>query len=301
MTDEPHLDPEAMGIPSGSTRVFAVLGNPVAHSLSPRMQNAALRALALDGVYVALTCGPDDLPGLLLGLARAGGGGNVTLPHKERAARTVEVPSPEVIRTGACNTFWMEGGRVHGDNTDVVGVRQSLQGLRGDGAAGARVLLLGGGGAARAAAVALLDEGAERVVVRNRTPERAVALARALEDRRAVASTGGPEPGERWDLVVNATSLGLAPDDPLPLDPRPESMGAILDLVYGRRSTPLVEVARSRGIPALDGAEMLLQQGMAAFRHWWGQPAPEDVMRVALGRPAAAGPTSGGPATEGPP
>lgn len=290
MTGEPPAGPDGIRVPSGTTRVFAILGHPVAHSLSPRMQNAAFRALDLDAVYVALACGPGDLPGLLLGLARAGGGGNVTLPHKELAARTVEVPSSEVVRTGACNTFWMEGGRVHGDNTDVVGVRRSVQDLLAGRGEGAWVLLLGGGGAARAAAVALLDEGAERVVIRNRTPERAVALARTMADGRVVASPGGPEPGERWDLVVNATSLGLGPEDPLPLDPRPESMGAVLDLVYGPRSTPLVELARSRGIPALDGAEMLLQQGMAAFRTWWGRPAPEEPMRAALGRPSPGGP-----------
>jgi shikimate dehydrogenase len=272
--------------PTGSTRVLALLGQPVSHSLSPRMQNAALRALGLDGVYVALACATRELPGLLLGLARAGGGGNVTLPHKELAARTVEEPSPEVLRTGACNTFWMDGGVVRGDNTDVVGVRRSVQALLPGGGAGLRVLLLGAGGTARAAAVALLEEGAERVMVRNRTPDRGEALVHALDDARLVLAAGAPESGEHWDLVVNATSLGLAAGDPLAVEPRPESMGALLDLVYRAPATSLVELARSRGIPALDGAEMLLQQGMAAFRHWWGRPAPEGPMRAALGRPA---------------
>lgn len=274
---------------SGTTRVFAVLGRPVSHSLSPRMQNAAIEAMGLDAVYVALRSGEADLPGLLLGLARAGGGGNVTLPHKELAARTVEAPSEGVVRTGACNTFWLEEGVVRGENTDIAGVKHSARLLLGGDAAGARVLLLGAGGAARAAAVALLDEGVGEVSVHNRTPERAAALVVALGDPRLVALTEAPGATEPWELVVNATRLGLAPGDPLPWEPDPELVGAVLDLVYGTPSTPLVERARQRGVPALDGGEMLLRQGMEAFRHWWQRPAPEAVMRSALGLPALPG------------
>lgn len=283
-------------VPSGLTRVFAVLGRPVGHSLSPRMQNAGLRHLGLDGIYVALEASDADLPGLLLGLARAGGGGNVTLPHKERAARTVEAPSERVVRTGACNTFWLEDGVVRGDNTDVAGVRRSVQRLLGGSAQGARVLLLGAGGAARAAAVALREEGADRVEILNRTADRAVELARALDDPGLVPLRFPPGPDDRWDLVVNATRLGLSQADPLAIEPRARMMGAILDLVYAPGSTTLVERARSLGIPALDGTEMLLQQGMEAFRLWWGVPAPELPMREALRGGAEEGP--GGAASQ---
>ena len=107
---------------SARTRVLTLLGDPVAHSASPELQNAAFEASGVDGVYVAVRCGPEDLAGFMRGLAKAGGGGNVTIPHKEKAATFLDVRSEAVRRTGACNTFWGdEAGRVHGDNTDVEG------------------------------------------------------------------------------------------------------------------------------------------------------------------------------------
>ena len=113
----------------GSTRVFAILGDPVAHSLSPAMQNAAFRVSGLKAVYVPLRCAADDLPGLLRALSRAGGGGNVTVPHKEAAARAVDRCEPAADRLGACNTFWGEDGACVGDNTDVAGVLAALDDL----------------------------------------------------------------------------------------------------------------------------------------------------------------------------
>jgi len=133
------------------TRLFALLGDPVGHSLSPRFQNAALAALDLDGVYVALRAHAAELPGLLRGVALAGGGGNVTLPHKALAAQVVDRTTPAVERTGACNTFWAEDGMVWGDNTDVAGVAAAVRLVLGGPPAGARALLLGAGGAASAA------------------------------------------------------------------------------------------------------------------------------------------------------
>ncbi|MYK68366.1 MAG: hypothetical protein F4020_02005, partial [Gammaproteobacteria bacterium] len=111
----------AMTIPAppAGTRVFAILGNPVAHSLSPAIQNAALRAAGLDGRYVAIACQPEDVAPVMRTLARAGGGGNVTVPHKRRAAAALDDAAAAVGRTGACNTFWGEGARIRGDNTDV--------------------------------------------------------------------------------------------------------------------------------------------------------------------------------------
>ena len=118
----------------GSTRVFAILGDPVAHSLSPAMQNAAFRVLGLQAAYVPSRCTPDDLPGLLRALSRAGGGGNVTVPHKEPAARRGRSSQPAAERLGACNTFWGEDGASVGDNTDVAG--RARRARRPGGAAG---------------------------------------------------------------------------------------------------------------------------------------------------------------------
>ena len=133
-------------MPSALTRVFALLGDPVAHSLSPILQNAAIKRARVDATYVALRCGPHHLPGLLQGLARAGGGGNVTIPHKGTAAATVDAPSRRVRATGACNTFWLRRGRVHGENTDVPAFGEALKQVIAD-VRGSRVLIVGAGGA----------------------------------------------------------------------------------------------------------------------------------------------------------
>jgi shikimate dehydrogenase len=273
--------------PTAATRLFALLGDPVSHSLSPKFQNAAFRALGLDAVYVALRCTAGDVPGLLRGIARAGGGGNVTVPHKAVAAATVDWPSGAVQRTGACNAFWLEDGAVYGDNTDVAGVREAVRALLGRSPAGARVLLLGAGGAASAAVCALADMGAEQIVIANRTVERAEALAerfRAPGVRIDVAGSVDALAGDRFDLAINSTSLGLKPGDALPLDPKAPGpvVGAALDLVYAAGETRWVHAMRARGLPAADGKEMLIQQGAAAFRRWWGMDPPLDVMRAAM-------------------
>lgn len=267
------------------TRVLALLGDPVEHSRSPAMHNAAMAREGLDGVYVALRCGPDELAGLLRGLAAAGGGGNVTVPHKERAAELVDVPSEAVRRTGACNTFWRgRDDRLHGDNTDVLGFGRAVETLLEAPPRDARVLLLGAGGAARAALVSLLDGGARHVVVLNRTPERARALVDALGVGRATAVAGAEDVrGRPFELVVQATSSGLDARDarPFPLETLGR-VGAALDLVYGREPTPFVRAARALGIAASDGTEMLVQQGGASFERWWDRSAPLDTMRAAM-------------------
>ncbi|MDQ3556594.1 MAG: shikimate dehydrogenase [Gemmatimonadota bacterium] len=267
--------------PTTETRLLVLLGDPVHHSLSPVFQNAALRAAGLDAAYLALRCDSASLAGLLRGIALSGGGGNVTLPHKEQAAGCVDRATPLVERTGACNTFWAEGGVVWGDNTDVAGVTAAVHSLLGGPPSGARVLLLGAGGAARAALCALLDGGAERVVVHNRSPGRAEELLRrcAVGDGRARVGTPWDGP---WDLVVNATSQGIRAEDPFPLELRDPLPGAVLDLVYARGNTPWIREAHARGVPAEDGSGVLIAQGAAAWERWWGRPAPMEEMRRAL-------------------
>jgi shikimate dehydrogenase len=270
--------------PGTDTRLIALLGDPVEHSLSPRFQNAAIRAAGLDAVYLALRC-DRGFEGLFRGIAGAGGAGNVTLPHKTRAAALLDVATEAVERTGACNTFWSEQGRVHGDNTDVEGFAAAARSLIGS-PAGARVLVLGAGGAARAAVLALAAARADAVHVLNRTPGSGHALRDALDPGgRRVAVLDDPNAVRRegYDLVVNATPLGLRPDDPSPLDlERPVRVGAVLDLTYRTGATALVAAARAAAIPAADGREMLLQQGAASFRRWFGLDPDLDAMRSAL-------------------
>jgi shikimate dehydrogenase len=273
------------------TRLLVLLGDPVAHSLSPRLQNAAFRAAGVDGVYLPLRVGGDDLAGLLRGIARAGGGGNVTLPHKERAHDAVEVRSPAAHRTGAVNTFWLEDGRIHGDNTDVEGFVVAHGALAPP---PGPILVLGAGGAARAvlAGLSLLPaEARGPVTLWNRSPRRAVELVVRFaepgtsgDEPLPVSAAEGPAPpAHPWSLVVNATSLGLREEDPLPLDPgllSPDA--AVLDLVYRPGRTRWVRAAAERGLRSADGTTMLAAQGRAAFRRWWGFDPPEDAYASAL-------------------
>lgn len=268
------------------TRLVALLGDPVRHSLSPLIQNAAFSHLGLPGVYLALRTDAAMLPHLLRGIAAAGGAGNVTVPHKSAAVAALDRWTPAVERTGACNTFWAADGVVWGDNTDVAGFRAALAELRQESAAGAEVLLVGAGGAARAVLAGLEEEeGPARVTILNRSPDRAAALVAGFPDTPLeieIAPDGDAPRGARFDLVVNATSLGLHAADPFPIDPRLVETAAALDLVYGPRETLWVRAMRAAGVAAVDGTAMLVHQGAAAFERWWGRAAPIEIMRDAL-------------------
>lgn len=267
------------------TRLLALLGDPVDHSLSPVIQNAAFREAGVSGVYLALRTASDDVAQMMRGIARGGGGGNITVPHKQIAVGALDRVADAVHRTGACNTFWGAEGELWGDNTDVVGFGMATASLLGQRPAGARVLLIGAGGAARAAIAALEDDGADEVVILNRSRPRAEALAAFFAAgplRLRVAESTDSLGGERFDLVVNATSLGLRPGDPLPLPVDLVQAGAALDLVYDLEGTPWTRALRDLGVPTADGLEMLVQQAAAAFTRWWDRPAPVEAMRAAI-------------------
>ena len=270
---------------TAKTRLLTLLGDPILHTKSPESQNRSFEAAGVDGVYVALQCKEEDLEGFMVSIARSGGGGNITLPHKEKAAAIVEIASEAVVQTGACNTFWGdERGRIHGDNTDVDGFRSALSFFIGSVPSGIRVLLLGGGGAARASLLGLIDEGADEIVIFNRTPERARSMSRRIGgERTRVIPVLEEIEGEDFDLVINATRLGLEKNDASPVDlERLGCVGAAMDLVYGRHITPFVRAAEAMDIRATDGAEMLVRQGAASFERWWGIPAPVEAMRAAM-------------------
>ena len=166
-----HLDVTA------STGLVAVLGHPVAHSLSPRMHNAAFRAQGVDMVYLAFDVHPERLGAAVDGLRALGlRGANVTVPHKERVILLLDEVEPLAARLGAVNTIVNEDGRLMGHNTDVAGFREALRTVRPEGARGLRCLVAGAGGAARAVVAALIEDGAARIWVYNRTHARAVSL-----------------------------------------------------------------------------------------------------------------------------
>ena len=270
------------------TRVFGVLGYPLSHSLSPIMHQAAYEALDLDALYAPFQVPPSQLSKVLRGLERAGIDGlNVTVPHKERVRRWLgERRIDDAARDiGAVNTLLRRDGRLIGTNTDVEGFRGVLQELR-CAIHGKPVLLLGAGGAARAVAFTLLHDGAGRVWLTNRTASRANGLHRWMRRQRLGASvevvdwTVRASVARRAEVVVNATSLGLRPSDPLPLPASALHEGqVVVDLVYAAPTTRLVQEARRRRALAADGVPMLVYQGAASFRLWWKRPAPVTAMR----------------------
>jgi len=264
-----------------NTRLLAVLGDPVSHSLSPAMHNAAIRALGLDAVYVGLHTPAATLPAVLTALSTVGAAGNVTVPLKEAVEGLLARKTDLCTRAGACNTFWTEHGVLVGDNTDVAGIHAALRALGIDG--GGRWLVLGTGGAARAVLVAAADAKAE-LCVRSRDPERA----RQFADwgrTRAVRVDVAHGPLD-VDVAINATPLGLKESDPMPIEPRDlKGVQAALDLVYARGETRWARSMRAAGVAAADGREMLVQQGVAAFgRFFPGRGAPVEVMRAAVAR-----------------
>jgi shikimate dehydrogenase len=273
-------------------RRFAVIGDPVAHSLSPTIYAAAFRRLGVSASYEARRVPSGDSERLrrtLAGLSREGGG-NVTVPHKEEAARLVDVRLPAARRTGAVNCFWGDrSGRVQGDNTDVGGFAAAIRDVEAPALGGADVLVLGAGGAARAVAVACLDQRVGRLDLLNRTPERAVALATELSDGSTARAVTGDEARSRtYDLVVNATSLGLRADDPLPLPLHEMSTRYALDLVYGHGGTRWTAHARSLGIPARDGLTMLVRQAALSLGRWFGDVVDEDDLSLIMFEAARA-------------
>jgi len=268
---------------NAKTRLLTVIGDPVAHSLSPAMHNAAFRALGIDAVYVALRVAPESLATVLAMQAAIGGAGNVTVPHKEAVEGSVTRKTDVCARVGACNTFWTEdGGVLVGDNTDVFGVTTALEKI-GAGKKGERWLVVGTGGSARATAVAAADRGAT-LFVRSRDAARAKAFATWATGVGAPTTVAnGPT---EVDVAINATPLGLAGHDPLPVDVNHiPGVQRALDLVYAPGETRWVHALRERGIAAADGREMLVQQGAAAFERFFpGTAAPTEVMRAAVHR-----------------
>lgn len=261
----------------GKTLVHGIIGRPVAHSLSPAMHNRAFAALGMNRVYVAFEV--SDIAAAVAGIRGLGLAGlSVTIPHKEAVIPLLDEVDPVAAAIGAVNTVVCEDGRLVGHNTDWIGANRAL--AREMELAGSRVVLVGAGGAARAVGFGLKEAGAGVVVV-NRGRERGRALARDLGcdfvPLEAAAGLAG-------DALVNATSVGMAPDTGA--CPVPEEMAAafpvVMDIVYAPARTRLLALAEAAGSRVVNGLWMLLYQGMAQFELWTGEEPPEEVMREVL-------------------
>lgn len=265
---------------TATTRVAAVIGSPVRHSLSPVLHNAAFEALGLDWVYLAFEVAPGRAADALAAMTVLGIDGlSVTMPHKDDVARTVDVPSASVLALGACNcVVRLPDGRLAGENTDGEGFVDSLR-EAGHDPAGRRCVVLGGGGAARAVVAALGLAGAAEVAVVNRTEARAAAAA-SLAGR--AGRVGTLDDVTLADVVVNATSVGMGDDRTLPSPAERFRPGQVVaDLVYHPLETAWLAAARARGASCVDGLGMLVHQAARAFECWTGVAPPVAVMRAA--------------------
>jgi 3-dehydroquinate dehydratase/shikimate dehydrogenase len=256
-----------------ATRVYGVAGNPVAHSLSPAMLNAAFRRERVNSVYLPLQTGNlNDLLTLIREVPVSGL--SVTMPFKQEILKHLQKTDPISEKIGACNTIVRsQDGKLYGFNTDVAAVVRPLEkrlALRG-----AKILVIGAGGAARAAVFGLKEKGAE-VFVMNRTVPTAQKLA-----KEAKAKTAKREQLAKssFDVIVNATPVGMRGGNAQTLlEPEEINARLVFDLVYNPIDTPLIRSAREKGIPVVTGVEMFVHQGARQFEIWTGKPAPEEEM-----------------------
>ncbi|ETT44594.1 shikimate dehydrogenase [Paenibacillus sp. FSL H7-689] len=270
--------------------LLGVMGDPIAHSKSPAMHNAALQAAGVNGMYMPLHVYPDQLEAAVRGIVALGYRGvNVTIPHKEQVMQYLDVIDESARLIGAVNTIVNEGGTLTGYNTDGIGYVRSLKEEAVPELAGKRIAVLGAGGAARGVIYALALEKPERIHILNRTADRAIALASdlrghglgeisgsGLDDAATVLATA--------DMVINTTAAGMHPHvDDVPVDPALIREGAaVSDLIYNPLETRLLRESRIRGCTVHGGLGMFVYQGAVAFEHWLGIPAPVETMRRAV-------------------
>jgi shikimate dehydrogenase len=260
---------------------LVLLGHPVAHSASPRFQDAALRAAGIPLRYEALDVTVEELDAALQDLALVNGAGNVTIPHKEAVAARCVRRSPLAERCGAVNVFWHEDHELCGDNTDVAGVELVASALLQRRTAGARVALIGAGGAAAAVLCAIERWEGASVRLYNRHMSRAESLARRFAASTQVVPSIADAVRDAT-LVVNATPVGMHDDAlPVPVELLPEE-SSVFDLVYRPTETAWVRQAREAGHRAADGEGMLLEQGALAFERWFGRKPDRGAMWRAM-------------------
>jgi shikimate dehydrogenase len=288
------------------TRYCAVLGHPIRHSASPAMQNAGIHALGLDWRYLAFDVHPDNLRAAISGARTMKFIGlNLTVPHKLMAVAMVDLLDASAKEWAAVNTIRFEARTLAGDwlpigqftegepdiirsvgfNTDADGLAMALREDLKIKLAGARVALLGAGGAGRTAALKLAAEGAAELYLINRTESRAAEIAADIRQRFPAVKCALGYPKAGVDLLLNATSLGLKPEDPPAWDAKSfalKNARAVYDMIYRPAETPLLAAARAAGCATANGLGMLLHQGARALEIWSGRPAPLETMRRAL-------------------
>lgn len=275
---------------SGKTKLYCIIGNPVEHSLSPVMHNAAFKELNLDFVYVAFTVRKDELKNAIAGARSLQVHGlNVTMPHKTSIMKHLDEIDPTAQFIGAINTVLNVDGKLVGYITDGVGAIKALK-ENGVSLEGKKLLLLGAGGAAKAIAFHAAQE-VEELKILNRTAQKAEELAEALHKKfdkkvsgNSLSSETIKKELEDTDILVNATSVGMHPDVNQSLVDstwlKPDL--CVMDIIYNPLETKLAKDAKSAGAKVISGIEMLVYQGAASFEIWTNHPAPVKVMKEAI-------------------
>ena len=274
--DVQSSDPRPSG-GSGTPDIFAVFGNPVVHSLSPVMHNAAFAATGYNGVYAAIRV--KDIRLAVSGMRALGlRGASITIPHKESVLACLDYIDPDARRIKAVNTIVNDAGSLKGFNTDCDGVIQAL--AEKIPIKGRQVAVIGAGGAARAVAFTVVGQGA-RATIFNRTREKGEALAADLGvDFKPLTEFSG----EGCDILVNTTPVGMSPqrgDTPIPAEKLRPGL-VVMDIVYNPLKTRLLREAEAVGCATIDGVTMFVRQGMRQFELWTGLPAPVEIMRMAV-------------------
>lgn len=262
---------------NGSTEIYGIMGNPVAHSLSPAMHNGAFAFLGLNKAYLPFVV--QDVAQAMTGFRALGiKGVSVTIPHKQAVIAHLDSIDPVAVKIGAVNTLVINNGAIHGANTDWLGANRALS--EKISLPGASVLLLGAGGSARAIGFGLLEAGAS-ISIASRTPEKGQALAKLLGCPWLPLSEAANAGAE---ALVNATSLGMGSQQDLsPIAAKAlANFRVVMDIVYAPLATRLLQEAKVAGCRTIDGLAMLLYQGAAQFELWTGQQAPVEVMRGSL-------------------
>ncbi|MGB9853292.1 MAG: shikimate dehydrogenase [Candidatus Bathyarchaeales archaeon] len=275
---------------TGETKVCCVIGDPIEHTLSPLMHNAAFKHLKLDFVYVAFRVRSEELKNAVKGMRSLGVHGfNVTMPHKNAITKYLDSLDSTVQFIESVNTVLNDGGKLIGFNTDGVGALKAFKENQVP-LDGKKLLLLGAGGAARAIAFQLASE-VEKLTILNRDGEKAKQLAKVLKEKfgkKIVGDTLSASAIKNYlkdaDILVNATSVGMHPNTEQTLVNRewlkPDM--AVMDIVYNPIETRLIKDAKAVGAKVVYGTEMLFFQGAASFEIWFKRPAPVEVMREAI-------------------
>lgn len=264
------------------TDLYAVFGNPIAHSKSPAIHAAFARATAQDLIYETRLAAVDGFKQAIFDFQAAGGkGANVTVPFKEDAYRLCTRLSERAARAGAVNTLTFAGSEISGDNTDGAGLMRDIMQNLGCSLAGQRILLLGAGGAARGVIAPLLSGQPASLFIANRSADKAKKLAEVFLDiARVSAGNFAETAGKSFDIVINATSASLSGQS-LPLPPGIFAAGSLAyDMMYGKGDTPFMAQARGEGAArCADGLGMLIEQAAEAFFIWRGiRPATATVL-----------------------